>query len=208
MNIPGRAPHFVGLWQSSIKANMTLLRKTVGSHRMTVEELMTVLTQIEATLNSRPLIPMDSPPTDGALALTPGHFLVGRPLQAIPSRIDVRPSLPLTRRWNLCQHLSREFWRLWSRDYIGTLNRYQKWAQPKREVHPGDVVLVKDQECFIHSWPLARVVTTHPGQDGRTRVATIQIGKRTYQRPIHRLVILLPEEEEEPRPFPGEDGQA
>ena len=48
MNTPGRAPHFGGLWESSIKAAKTLLRKTVGSHHMTVEELMTVLTQVEA----------------------------------------------------------------------------------------------------------------------------------------------------------------
>ena len=83
---------------------------------------------------------MDSPPIDGALALTPGHFLTGRPLQAIPSRIDIQPSPSLTKRWNLCQHLSREFC-LWSRDYIRTLNRYQKWAKPKEmsalETRPG-----------------------------------------------------------------------
>ena len=88
VNTPGRAPHFGDLWESSVKATKSLLRKTVGSHRMTVGELMTVLTQIEATLNSRPLIPMDSPPTDDTLALTPGRFLVGHPVQAIPSRID------------------------------------------------------------------------------------------------------------------------
>ena len=58
-----------------------LLHKVLGTQRLTCEEISTIL---EAVLNSRPLTPIDAAPLDGAAVLTPGHFLVGRPLRALP----------------------------------------------------------------------------------------------------------------------------
>ena len=43
----------------------------------------TVLTQIESCLNSCPLAPLQCD-EDGIEALTPGHFLIGKPLESIP----------------------------------------------------------------------------------------------------------------------------
>ncbi len=82
--IPGRAPHFGGIWEASVKSARILLRKLVGSHILSVEECMSVLTDIEATMNSRPICALNSLPEDGVEVLTPGHFLVGRPLLAPP----------------------------------------------------------------------------------------------------------------------------
>ncbi len=54
---PERAPHFGGLWEAAVKSAKTLLKKTVGLHKFTYEELYTVITQVESCLNSRPLVP-------------------------------------------------------------------------------------------------------------------------------------------------------
>ena len=54
-----------------------LLRKMVKPHPLLFEELTTLLTKAEATLNSRPLLISDSLPPDGVPILTPGHFLIG-----------------------------------------------------------------------------------------------------------------------------------
>ncbi|GFW00408.1 integrase catalytic domain-containing protein [Trichonephila clavipes] len=59
----------------------------MGNLRFTYEEFLTILNQIEGVLNSRPLYPLSCDPGDFD-ALTPGHFLVGRPVTAI-----VEPSL-------------------------------------------------------------------------------------------------------------------
>ncbi len=107
--IPERAPHFGGLWEAAVKSMKKHLRCIVGNTKLTYEELATVLCQIEAVLNSRSLTAL---PSEGEVeALTPGHFLVGRPLEAIPDPRDIseRPISSL-RRWNLCQPLVRHFW--------------------------------------------------------------------------------------------------
>ena len=63
---------------------------------------VTVLTQVEACMNSRPLTLMLSANEDGVEPLMPGHFLIRRPITAIPD--DDPPDLLITllRRWKLC----------------------------------------------------------------------------------------------------------
>jgi len=64
----------------------TILRKVVGSYTLTYEELKTVLVQAETTLNSHPVVALNSQEADRTTPLTPGHFLVGRLLLALPTR--------------------------------------------------------------------------------------------------------------------------
>ena len=80
--IPQRAPHLRGLWEAAAKSMKQHLRKVTGEVKLTYEELSTVMAQIEACLNSRPLVPL--PTEEGLEVLTPGHFLVGRALEALP----------------------------------------------------------------------------------------------------------------------------
>ena len=110
--IPPRAPHFGGLWEAGVKV---LLKKIVGPHILTFQELNTVLTEAEATLNSRPLTPLSSTDVDDDLALTAGHFLIRRPLKA-PTTEDCDPSCKIStlRRWNLVQRLQQDLWVTWS----------------------------------------------------------------------------------------------
>ena len=91
--IPERAPHFGGLWEAAVKSFKTHLRKVLGEAKLTFEEYTTVLTQVEACLNSRPLCPLPDS-DDGIEALTPGHFLIGRPLEpCLSRRLNTSPVL-------------------------------------------------------------------------------------------------------------------
>ncbi|XP_077291429.1 uncharacterized protein LOC143914903 isoform X2 [Arctopsyche grandis] len=80
---PPRAPHMGGLWEAAVKSMKIHLNKVLKATTLNFESFCTVLTQIEACMNSRPLSPLSSDPLD-LLPLTPGHFLIGRSLLALP----------------------------------------------------------------------------------------------------------------------------
>ena len=72
---------------------------------LTYEEFSTLLAEIEGILNSRPLCPLSDDPED-LDALTPGHFLIGEPINSFPE-----PSLksePVNRlsRWQLVRQMT------------------------------------------------------------------------------------------------------
>jgi hypothetical protein len=77
--IPPRAPHFGEIWEAGVKSAKFHLRRVLGNAHLTYEEMYTLLTGIEACLNSRPLCPLTDDPNDVDV-LTPGQFLIGAPL--------------------------------------------------------------------------------------------------------------------------------
>ena len=144
-------------------------------------------------LNSRPLVPLDSVATDGIAPLTPGHFLIGAPLAALPSLPD-QTSYTSLRRWNLVQHLTDELWQRWQTDYLTHLQRRSKWKQAQHNLQVNDIVLMKDVSLFQRTWKLGRVAAIYKGTDGLVRVVDVTKGQKTYRRPGHKLVKLLREE--------------
>jgi len=80
---PPSAPHFGGVREAAVKSLKHHLRRTIGGATLTFEEMTTLLTQVEACLNSRPLQALTDDAEDLS-ALTPGHFLIGSALTAVP----------------------------------------------------------------------------------------------------------------------------
>ena len=189
--IPERTPHFGGLWEAAVKAMKTRLKRVIGETKLTFEELTTVLTQIEACLNSRPLAPL---PCDGDTIepLTPGHFLIGRPLEALPDSQESYRSISLLKRWHLCQNLVRHFWKRWIGEYIDIIRRFTKWQHPSRNLQVGDIVLLQEDNLVPIKWPLGRIMNTYPGKDDIVRVVDVKTGRGVYKRPVTKIALLLP----------------
>ena len=89
--IPPYAPHMGGLWESAVKSKKSHLKMVTGNLSLTFEEFYTILTRIEAILNSRPISPLSENPNE-FLPLAPGHFLRGAPLVAV-SEASNNPSV-------------------------------------------------------------------------------------------------------------------
>ena len=105
---PERAPHFGGLWEAAVKSAKLQLKKVVGTQRLTYEEFHTILTQVEACLNSRPLLSISSHTLDGITILTPAHFLLQRPAMAYQEEAITAPP-SLQQRWNLTKAIINHF---------------------------------------------------------------------------------------------------
>lgn len=127
--IPAYSPHFGGLWEAGVKSAKYHLRRVAGDAALTFEELYTLLTQIEAILNSRPLTPISTDPND-FVPLTPADFLIGSPMTAVaePSLIHITKSK--LSRWQLIQRLQQHFWTRWSKEYVSELQQRTKWKRP------------------------------------------------------------------------------
>ncbi|GBM56478.1 hypothetical protein AVEN_126291-1 [Araneus ventricosus] len=80
--IPPKSPNFGGIWESGVKSFKFHLKRVIGSQKLTLEEFITILAEIEGVLNSRPLTPL-SPEFYDFETLSPGHFLIGRPINGI-----------------------------------------------------------------------------------------------------------------------------
>lgn len=188
---PPHAPHFGGLWEAAVKSTKTHLKKIAGETALTYEEWTTLLIQVEAVLNSRPLCPLSSSPEETNF-LSPGHFLVGGPLVALPepSLLDYRENI--LSRWQLIQKMVQDFWKRWRMEYLSTLQTRTKWTKSSANPKVGDLVLLKDQNIPVLQWPLARIVKIHPGTDEVVRVVTVKTQDTQLQRPVVKLVPLLP----------------
>lgn len=186
-NPPG-TPHFGGLWEAGVKCVKHHLKRIVGGVRLTYDEFETILLQIEAILNSRPLC--EAPENPDTMILTPAHFLVHGSLMSLPDDNLESEKLSLLDRWTLIQKMLQDFWKVWSNDYLNTLSQRKKWKTKFPNVNVGDLVIVKDKNLPPNSYLLCRITTVHPGADGLVRVVTVKTKTNSFQRPITKICPL------------------
>lgn len=188
--IPPRSPHWGGIWEAAIKSAKYHLNRLVGSTQLTYEELSTILCQIEAIMNSRPLYSLSNDPSDFQ-CLTPGHFLIGNSLTAYPDKnlIDV-PENRLNF-WKKCAQLQQTFWKKWSVDYLSRLQNRPKWLYSSKNLKVNDLVLLREDNVPALNWPMARVVEAHQGPDGKVRVVKLRTPHGYVLRSITKVSPLF-----------------
>jgi len=174
--IPPHAPHFGGLWEAAVKSMKHHLRRTLGSHIATYEELCTLLSQIEACLNSRTLCALSDDPSNPTY-LSPGHLLIGEPLTKLPDIDYTNVKINRFSRWQIYQHQVQQFWKRWSMDYLQSLQQRHRWMRATPNFQSGDLVLLKEDNTTPLQWPTNVIQQTHPGKDSSVRVVTLKTPK-------------------------------
>ncbi|XP_059062116.1 uncharacterized protein LOC131854947 [Achroia grisella] len=187
--IPPRALNFGGLWEAGIKSTKYHLQRVIGNSTLTYEEMATVLTQVEACLNSRPLSQISNNPGE-QYALTPGHFLVGEPLVVAPDSNYEACNLSNLKRWQLTQRMLQHFWRRWSQDYITQFFHRRKWKHLIQEPNIGDVVLVREDDLPPAKWLFGIIIDKHEGLDKITRVVSLKCKGNIIKRPLSKICLL------------------
>ncbi|XP_055528081.1 uncharacterized protein LOC129720618 [Wyeomyia smithii] len=187
--IPARSPHHGGLWESAIKSAKQLLEKTAGNQIFTYEELSTFLAQVAATMNSHPITPISNDVHDPQ-ALTPAHFLIGRPLTTIPELNLLERQINSLSRWNHIQRLSQEFRSRWQSEYVRSLKLLTRWQQSGRNIPVGAFVLLAKEDDKPKQWPIGRIIEAFPGPDGHTRVVSVKTATGVVRRDVRKLRVL------------------
>lgn len=180
---PARSPHFGGLVEAAVKSVKTHLKRVVGDHRLNYEEFYTILTQVEAVLNSRPITVLSDDPRDPQ-PLTPGHFLLLAPPTQLPDDDLTSANINHLQHWELCQRIVQDFIRKWKITYLHSLQERAKWHTEKENIQVDDVVVLHDASVSKGEWTLGRVEAVHKGTDGRVRVIDIKTPRGTYRRAI------------------------
>ncbi len=191
--IPPRTPHMGGLWEAAVKQMKLLMRKHLQAQLLRTDELSSILVEIEAILNSRPLNPIESTDPD-ATALTPGHFLIGRPLVAPPPTSVTPHRISTLRRWQLTQRLTQNFWHDWKKQYLQSIQRAHSNKRRNHDFKVGDVVFLRDETLAYRQWPLARISAVYPGTDGVTRVVDVLCQGKTSRRSTIHLIPFVEDE--------------
>ncbi|XP_060805706.1 uncharacterized protein LOC132902874 [Amyelois transitella] len=156
----------------------------------TDQTLLTLLTETEFMINSRPLtyVPLDH---DDDLPLTPNDFLFMK-TDSHDYPFGVFTDYDLLRRtWRESQRLADLTWKRWVKEYLPTLNRRDKWYRDNdRPLIVGDLVVIADDQLPRNQWPLGRVDQVFPGKDGLIRVAQGKTRHGLYVRPVTKLCRL------------------
>ena len=98
--------------------------------RFTEIELRSLFGEVMGFLNSRPLTYQSSNPVDG-VALTPNHFLIGRPGMEIPEGY-YQPTR-LSDAFDLVQATANDVWKLWTQELPTNPSGKVKVAIPREK---------------------------------------------------------------------------
>ncbi|XP_062714070.1 uncharacterized protein LOC134290872 [Aedes albopictus] len=188
--IPPATPHMGGVWERLVRSVKVAIGAIIeGPRRPDEETLETILLEVEAMINSRPLtyVPLESADDE---ALTPNHFLLGNssgskflPLEAVDCRSTLRSS------WKLARYITHEFWNRWLKEYLPVITRRCKWFQDVKDIEVGDLVFVVNGK-LKNQWVRGRVTEVYAGRDGRVRQALVQTSTGVIRRAVVNLAVL------------------
>ncbi|XP_063634863.1 uncharacterized protein LOC134805499 [Cydia splendana] len=189
--IPPGAPEMGGAWERMVRTVKSSLRAILKERAPRSETLSTLMAEVEALVNSRPITYVSTDPNYPE-ALTPNHFLIGTSSNGPAFGKYDNEDLQLKRQWRIAQRLTDMFWARWLTEYLPTLPR-QKWTRDRRSLHVGDYVILVEPNLDRGSWRHGIVSATHAGTDGRTRVVDVRTRTGILRRPVTRVALLAPE---------------
>ena len=205
------ASHFGGSWERLIRSARRILVALLQAQGTQLEDecLRTLMYEVAALLNSRPLT---LNPTDHDLAfpLCPQNLLTAKSGVVLPPPGKFEEAdIYLRKHWRRVQFLCNQFWSKWRKSYISDLQSRQKWNKAHRNLQVGDLVLLKDDLAPRGAWSVCRVEHLYTSSDDKVRSVKVRVGDRSLtkegkrvkaisflDRPIHKLVLLLPVEKQ------------
>ncbi len=215
--IPPASPHHGGVWERMVGTVKRALKGVLpsvlqrstkargeewyGGRKMEVapilvkeSKLRTALVVVEAMSNRRPLT-YQSQEGDELMPLTPNHFLCGRETYEFCPGLELAKGAgreSLGRLNDILDHI----WKRMIREVLPSQREWDKWQKKVRNLRKDDIVVMLDGRRK-GEWCLGRVTDTFPGPDGLVRVLEVRTHFGTYVRPVTKVSMVLPVEEDQ-----------
>ena len=145
-----------GKVERAIGMTKNLLFTMLSRETLEVEMLRTTLSQIELTLNTRPITRASSDPSDYNV-LRPVDFLFSAPSQDPLTNVSPPTPVDLKQRWTQVRELYDQFVNRWKEEYLSCLIPRSKWTTEKPNLALNDLCVIKDQSKR-DLWKVGRVV--------------------------------------------------
>ena len=193
---PPHASHAGRVWERMIGIARRILDSMLSelvSKQLTHEVLSTLMAEVTAIVNDKPLIPVSNDP-EAPEILTPSTLLTQKS-SALTAPFGQFTFKDLhNAQWRQVQYLANVFWARWRKEFLPLLQPRRKWQSEQPNLQEGDLVLLRSKEVARNRWPLARVMKAQESADGKVRkveLLTAKDGvKHMYSRPVNEVVLL------------------
>ena len=186
------SPWWGGYWERLMKTIKLPLKKVLGKSFLNSDELYTVLTEIEAMVNSRPICSVSDDPDDMSY-LTPANFLIGRSTVNLPvaplTHTEVHPTATrkqLNKMLTSQEKMLKNVWKFWREEYLRSLGVCPA-IKSSSTLQAGQLVMVASNKQPRCTWKVGRVVELIEGRDGRVRSAIVTVDGKPKTRPVQLL---------------------
>lgn len=181
-------------WERMVRSVKRCLKKAIGLTSLSFRELHTLLVEIEATLNNRPLTFMYDDEQGISYALTPSHLICGRQVTSISNDKHceiVSTNQSLTKRARYHQRVLNQFIQQWRAEYLLSLRESAKSTQGAKDVviAVGDMVILRKDNTRRVFWKMAKVEELLPSSDGIVRSARVKVNGEGGKPIILRRLI-------------------
>ena len=193
------APWMRGFYERMVGLVKRALHKTIESQCLTEKQLVTVLTEVKAVVNSRLLVYVDKD-INSNLVHTPSDFLSLHSHHVIPDitgeddpEFDIGKKLTTSQQlletWKLGQKWLNQLWCCWKNDYLLSLREREtkKSNHGVSHLKVGQVVLIKDS-LPRGQWRVEKILELIKGRDERIRSAKVTV---TPRKELHRALNML-----------------
>jgi hypothetical protein len=173
-------------------------------------DLVTLLTETEAIVNSRPITYVGDDVDSRFRVIRPCDFLLDNntPTSDSPESHDVNPKnfgdtgKLLVALWKHRCRTLQKLWSYWYEEYLLSLRErgklFHRPARSNAKTHPfvNQIVLLSESDVPRGRWKLARVIHLLPSKDSLVRSAEVQLWNGTRLR--RAINYLIPLEVEDP----------
>ena len=127
---PPLSSNMEGVWERQIRSARAILNSLLKTHGSSLsdESLQTLLVEVEAIINSRPLTTDVLSDVTSLAPLSPVNLLTmkSKVVMPLPDHF-ISPDRCCIKDWRRVQHLSNEFWNRWRKEVLLTLQNRGKW---------------------------------------------------------------------------------